>query len=115
MLFKNYKLLLQLSIILVLFALTSCLHITANHEALGTIVQSNLNVDNWIYGGLSEQDLKKSVFEQMTQNFNILKCNLDTPFFNGEKCIACSGSTKYFNVNNKQCQSCGNVVNHQCQ
>lgn len=100
---KGSKQLLQLLVVFTILALASCLHITTNHESLGTIVQSNLSVDNWIYGGLSEQDLKKSIFSQMTQNTNILKCNPDTPFFNGEKCIACTETTKYFNIKSKQC------------
>ena len=51
----------------------------------------------------------------MTQNNNLVKCNTSFPFFNGEKCINCTGDTGYFNLQTKQCQACSSVNNHVCQ
>lgn len=39
----------------------------------------------------------------MTQNLNLLKCNTQYPFYNGQKCINCSGATPVFNISTKQC------------
>lgn len=54
-----------------------------------TLIQTNLDVDNWIYGGISPNDYKKEVFEQIIQANNIVKCNSFFPFFNGENCVEC--------------------------
>lgn len=67
------------------------------------MVQTNLAASNWVYGSLSEQDLKKSVFDQMTQNLSILKCSQEVPFFNGQRCISCPGDTVVFNLSTKSC------------
>lgn len=97
---KTLKQVFQLLIVLACVALGGCLRL---HEAgAAIIVQSNLAAPNWIYGSLTEKDLKKAVFDLMTQNANLLKCSISSPFYNGQKCISCEPS-QYFNVSNKNC------------
>ena len=79
----------KLLIILPIFFSSICFSIKVHHEEDGIIVQSNLSVPNWIYGTLSESDLKKSIFDLMTKNTNLLKCNTNFPFYNGQKCLNC--------------------------
>jgi hypothetical protein len=73
----------QLLIVLCLFTYISSLSLKLNHEEGGTAVQSNLKNTNWIYGTISEADLKNQIYKLMTSNNNILKCNIDFPFFDG--------------------------------
>ena len=80
---KGSNLLFQSLLIAATLALGLSLHMKVDHDSLGTSVQSNLSVENWFYGGLTEKELKQSVFEEMTKNFNILKCNTEAPFWNG--------------------------------
>lgn len=93
----------QLVLAFILISLVSSLSLRANHEAEAIIVQSNLAAPNWVYGSLTEKDFKKSIFDLMTQNSNVLKCMTNFPFFNGQKCINCDGQTPYFNLSTKKC------------
>lgn len=105
----------SLSLFLTLLTITLSLSINLHHDAANTFVLSNLAASNWIYGGTSEKDLKKSVFDLMTQNNNLVKCNLTFPFYNGQKCVNCDTGL-YFNLLSKQCEKCGSgkVENHVC-
>lgn len=90
--------------------------ISLNHDKQ-FLVRNNLAGDNWIYGSLTEQQLKQSIFEQMTQNQNLLKCVPEYPFFDGTKCTSCPTSDPYFNLSTKKCESCPKdkpYKNHRC-
>ena len=73
----------QLLIVLSLFTFISSLSLKLKHQEGGTAVQSNLKDTNWIYGTISEAELKNQIYKLMTSNVNILKCNIDFPFFDG--------------------------------
>jgi hypothetical protein len=80
-------------------------------------INSNLLAKNWIYGSLSDNDFKLQRFRSITSGRNIVKCQLDVPFFDGEKCINCVGNTPYFNIQTKRCDNCpsGVVEDHHCK
>jgi hypothetical protein len=67
---------------------------------------SNLKAPNWIYGGISDDEFKLSMFRMLTGVGNVVKCQLDVPFYDGTKCINCSGDTPYFNIGTKKCEKC---------
>ena len=52
-------------------------------------VQSNLKVSNWIYGSLTETQVRDQTFKLVKESKNIVKCNLDFPFYNGVRCLRC--------------------------
>jgi hypothetical protein len=115
---KITPLALQLLLLSALIFNSSSLSLKLHHLDGGIVVQNNLAAPNWIYGSLTEQQLKKSVFDLMTQNVGLLKCNINYPFYDGKKCINCAGETPYFNLSTKQCEVCGGtgkVINHVCQ
>lgn len=80
------------------------------------IVNSNLKASNWILGGLTDEQFKLDTFRILASGNNIVKCQLEVPFFNGEKCVTCTGKTPYFNIKDKKCESCPNgMENHRCK
>lgn len=80
----------------------------------GTLILSNLDSDNWIYGGSSPEEYKKLVFDQIISAKNIVKCNLFFPFFNGSNCVECPDQ-QFFNLSEKKCVECPNgITDHEC-
>lgn len=64
---------------------------------------SNLTLNNnWI--SASPYDSLTNSQQQLAQP-NVTACPTQTPFFNGQQCIACDGST-VFNVDTLKCESC---------
>jgi hypothetical protein len=79
-------------------------------------VNSNLLAKNWIYGSLSNNDFKLQMFRNITSGRNIVKCQMDVPFFDGEKCINCTGNNPYFNIQTKKCENCSSgIEDHRCK
>lgn len=67
-------------------------------EPDSTLIQTNLDVDNWIYGGISDEEYKREMFDKIIKAKNIVKCNGYFPFYNGEKCISCPDEKPYFSL-----------------
>lgn len=87
-----------------------------NQQPNGKTVNSNLKAPNWVYGGLNESEFKLQEFRMLTSGSNIVKCQLEVPFFNGDRCITCTGSTPYFNIQTKLCDKCPSGMEaHRCK
>lgn len=98
------------AIILVLLAGVYCLHLRHDFEMSDlnflnqgnthpqSSTNSNLHAPNWIYGNISDEEFKLRMFKLLTGVGNVVKCQLDVPYFDGSKCINCSGDTPYFNI-----------------
>lgn len=72
-----------------------------------TPYQTNLNSQRaWIYGGLKKEDLVKAYTERITKYNNVTNCGLDTPFWDGLKCISCFPPTPVFNIATSKCEAC---------
>jgi|JI6StandDraft_1071083.scaffolds.fasta_scaffold14638_5 hypothetical protein len=79
-------------------------------------VNSNLKAPNWIYGGFTNEEFKLQTFRTLTSGNNIVKCQLEVPFYNGERCITCTGNAPYFNIKSKKCESCPDGMEaHRCK
>lgn len=114
--------------LLILLVAVNCLKFHHNYEMadLNFLTQgnthptnatnSNLNAANWIYGGMSDTDFKLKMFKMLTGVGNVVKCQLEVPFFDGSKCINCHGETPYFNIDTKKCENCPNgMEGHRCK
>lgn len=96
------------------FLISSSLELYVSNPST-TLIQSNLDEDNWIYGGMTPTEYKKAVFEEITKVDNIVKCNSFFPYFNGKNCIQCPEDAKYFNLKEKKCVDCSNgIKDHEC-
>lgn len=72
-----------------------------------TPYQTNINTPRpWIYGGLTMKDIVKSYINRVTANSNVTNCGLNTPFWNGLKCISCENKTPVFNMGESKCIAC---------
>jgi hypothetical protein len=67
--------------------------------------QTNIKANNWIYGGLTQSQLRLRYFSK-SASLNVTNCPLETPFFNGEKCINCAGAFPFWDMAKEKCSNC---------
>ena len=68
--------------------------------------QTNLDRPKLLNGGLSRAEHEDNYAENKLNNPKIQDCPVDKPYFDGYKCIVCTNSQPYFNLNFKECQNC---------
>ncbi len=80
-----------------------------------TVYQSNIYATNWITGNQTINDLVAVYVARSQQYDNITNCPLDRPFYSGNACINCTGSTPIFDMKSSVCTSCptGTAFNSQ--
>ena len=71
----------------------------------GSIYQTNIKAKNWIYGGLTQSQLRLRYFSRSASR-NVTNCPLETPFFNGKKCINCGGEFPFWDMAKEKCSNC---------
>lgn len=64
--------------------------------------QTNLKSKNWCYGKLTKDQVKLLWFAFTVKN-NIANCPIETPFFDGKRCINCEAPTAFFDLSLKRC------------
>lgn len=80
------------------------------------LTTSNFKAPNWIMGETTDNQFKLNVFKMIASGSNIVKCQLDVPFWDGQKCINCIGAKPYFNIETRACEACPNgVEKHRCR
>lgn len=81
-------------------------------DCLGTIIigptifQTNLYAKNWILGNYTTDDLVDIYNSRSVKYDNITNCPINTPFFDGQKCITCPTGNPVFNIQTLQCGQC---------
>ena len=69
-----------------------------------TIFQTNIYADNWVLGNMTIDDLIEQYYQRSIRYDNITNCPIETPFFDGNKCVNCSGLV--FDISQKKCTPC---------
>lgn len=69
------------------------------------IYQTNIKATNWIYGGLTQSQLRLRYFSRSASR-NVTNCPLETPFFNGKECINCVGNFPFWDMAKEKCSAC---------
>lgn len=64
--------------------------------------QTNLKAKGWCYGKLTPEQVKLLWFAYTVKN-NVTNCPLDTPYYDGQRCIACEYPTSFFDLSNRKC------------
>ena len=76
--------------------------------------QTNLKAENLCYGSLTQEQVKLLWFAFTVKN-NITNCPLATPFYDGTKCIQCTGDKAFFDLSLRRCIGAKGVdKNKQC-
>jgi len=65
--------------------------------------QTNLQADNWIYGGKTKEDLRREVIDRSQNNPAVVNCPLDHPFKADRCCIDCPKERPIFNLATSNC------------
>ena len=63
-----------------------------------TVYQSNIYAQNWVLGEQDINNLVQNYIERSKNYDSISNCDIETPFYNGEKCIECDGEIPVFNM-----------------
>ena len=68
--------------------------------------QTGLSSPNLILGGLSFNEWNYFYVNNQTANPQLSNCPTAKPYFGGNTCIACSGTTPYFSLTHRVCVNC---------
>lgn len=71
-----------------------------------SIFQSNLMAENWILGKQTIDNIVEQYYLRGRLYHNVTNCALETPFFDGTKCISCKDPQPIFNIQTSSCEKC---------
>ena len=71
-----------------------------------TVFQTNIYAKNWILGPQTINDLIDEYYQRSIKYDHVTNCPLDTPFYNGKKCIICPIESPVFDIFNRNCTAC---------
>lgn len=81
----------------------------------GVYFQPDVQAVNGTFLAKDEDDVKDYLAEvqQKTDDaVDVVKCNQDEPYSNGEKCFACPEDKNLFDLESKECSNCPEGYNH---